>query len=181
MEMRIREYRGTHDNKICSSCLFIQNITKIDTKFAFFTILKSELSWISLHEDWFSYLPFFYILYINLPNLSYFFSFFCLFFSLFSMFSCLFHSSVYFISRFVYVVSSSFLIIFYYPFSSLFLAISFYLLSYFFTYFHLIKLFIFSFFETRTENGIFLQKYFKYILFLYFHVMLKNRFIFITL
>lgn len=80
MEMRIREYRGTHDNKICSSCLFIQNITKIDTKFAFFTILKSELSWISLHEDWFSYLPFFYILYINLPNLSYFFSFFVSFF-----------------------------------------------------------------------------------------------------
>lgn len=90
MEMRICEYKRIHDDEISSSYLFFQNITKIylchctkiDNKFAFFTIFKSEAYY---HEFLFTrnlVFVFYFFVTINFPN---FFRIFSLFLSLFSL------------------------------------------------------------------------------------------------
>lgn len=88
MEMRICEYKRIHDDEISSFYLFFQNITKIylcdctkiDNKFAFFTIFKSEAYY---HEFLFiGFCIFYFFVTINFPN---FFRIFSLFLSLFSL------------------------------------------------------------------------------------------------
>lgn len=57
--------------------------------------------------------------------------------------------------------------------SIFFLVISFYLLSYFFTTWLNCLFFLSS--KLESENGIFLQKYYKYILFLYLHFVMSVK------